>query len=88
MLNACARETKAQTGRFLREKLISDQTVCFLSTRVNKERPTGKIPGAFFRDAQGFGRLGAGSRAGFTSSRPPPTSMLQFSLVLHDDVWL
>ena len=26
----------------------------------------------FFRDAQGFGRLDAGSRAGFTSSRPPP----------------
>ena len=26
----------------------------------------------FFRDARGFGRLDAGSRAGFTSSRPPP----------------
>ena len=25
----------------------------------------------FFRDAQGFGRLDAGSRAGFISSRPP-----------------
>ena len=26
----------------------------------------------FFKDAQGFGRLDAGLRAGFTSSRPPP----------------
>ena len=36
----------------------------------------------FFKDAQGFGRLDAGSRAGFTSSRPPPpwTSVFQFSL--------
>ena len=34
----------------------------------------------FFRDAQGFGRLDAGSRAGSTSSRPPPpwTSVFQF----------
>ena len=33
-----------------------------------------------FKDAQGFGRLDAGSRAGFTSSRPPPpwTSVFQF----------
>ena len=42
----------------------------------------------FFNDAQGFGRLDAGSRAGFTSSRPPPpwTSVFQFSLFLYD-VW-
>ena len=41
-----------------------------------------------FRDAQGFGRLDAGSRAGFTSSRPPPpwTSLFQCSLFLYD-VW-
>ena len=34
----------------------------------------------FFRDAQGFGQLDAGSRAGSTSSRPPPpwTSVFQF----------
>ena len=32
------------------------------------------------RDAQGFGRLDAGTRAGFTSSKPPPprTSVFQF----------
>ena len=44
----------------------------------------------FFKDAQGFERLDAGSRAGFTttSSRPPPpwTSVFQFSLFLYD-VW-
>ena len=61
----------------------------FLPTRANKERRTGKIRVVFFRDAQDFGRLGAGSRAGFAScSRPPPpwTSAFQFSLFLQD-VW-
>ena len=48
----------------------------------------GQVSWDFFRDAQGFGRLDAGSRAGFTSSRPPPpwTSVFQFSLHLYD-VW-
>ena len=38
----------------------------------------------FFKDAQGFGRQDAGSRAGFTRSRPPPpwTSVFQFPLFL------
>ena len=42
----------------------------------------------FFKDAQGFGRLDAGSRAGFTSSRSPPpwTSVFQFFLFLYN-VW-
>ena len=42
----------------------------------------------FFKDARDFGRLDTGSRAGFTSSRPPPpwTSVFQFSLFLYD-VW-
>ena len=41
---------------------------------------------AIFKIAQGFGRLEAGSRAGLTSSRPPPpwTSVFQFSLFLYD----
>ena len=43
------------------------------------ERRTGKIRGAFVRDAQGFGRRDAGSRAGFTSSRPP----LPWASVFH-----
>ena len=42
----------------------------------------------FFKYAQGFGRLDAGSRAGFTSSRPPLpwTSVFQFFLLLYN-VW-
>ena len=42
----------------------------------------------FFKNAQGFGRLDAGSRAGFTSSRPPPpwTSGFQLFLFLYN-VW-
>ena len=42
----------------------------------------------FFKDAQGFRRLDAGSRAGFTNSRSPPpwTSVTQLFLVLYD-VW-
>ena len=60
----------------------------FSSYEGHKERRTGKIRGAFFKDAQGFGRLDAGSRAGFTSSRPPPpwTSVFHFSLFLYN-VW-
>ena len=46
--------------------------VCFLPARTNKERRTGQIRGASFRDAHTFGRLDAGSRASFTSSKPPP----------------
>ena len=59
----------------------------FSSYEDHKERRTGKIRGAF-KNAQGFERLDAGSRAGFTSSRPPPpwTSIFQFSLFLYD-VW-
>ena len=59
----------------------------FTSYEGHKERRTGKIRGAC-KNAQGFGRLDAGSRAGFTSSRPPPpwTSVFQFSLFLYD-VW-
>ena len=48
----------------------------------------GKDSWGFLRDAQGFGRLDAGSRADFTSSRPPPpwVSMFQFFLFLYN-VW-
>ena len=42
MLNLCARESKARTGRFRREKLINDHDR-FLPTRADKERRTGKI---------------------------------------------
>ena len=55
----------------------------------HKERRTGEIRGAFSGIHRGFGQLDAGSRAGSTSSRPPPppwTSVFQFSLFLRN-VW-
>ena len=47
MLNPCARKSKARTGRFLREKRISDHGLSFLSAREDKEQRTGKVRGAF-----------------------------------------
>ena len=87
VLNHCARESKARTGRFLREKLIPDYGL-FSSYEGRQGAANGQDSGGFFRDAQGFGRLDAGSRAGFTSSRPPPpwTSFFQLSLFLYG-VW-
>ena len=87
VLNPCVRESKARTGRFWGENW-SLAKVCFLLTRAIKERRTGKDLGAFVKDSQGFGRLDAGSRPGFTSSRPPPrwTSIVQIFFFLHD-VW-
>ena len=84
-LNPCARESKARTGRFLREKLISDHGH-FSSYEGHMERRTGKIREAFSRMHRALWRLDAGSRAGFNSSRPPPpwTSVFQFSLFLYD----
>ena len=46
VLNPNARESKARTGRFLREKLISGPGI-FPPTRPDKERRTGKIRGGF-----------------------------------------
>ena len=46
VLNPCARESKARSGRLLRESR-SLTTVIFLPMRANKERRTGKIGGAF-----------------------------------------
>ena len=47
-LNPCARESKARTGRFLREKLISDRGH-FSSYEGHMERRTGKTRGALSR---------------------------------------
>ena len=66
MLNPCARESKARTGRFLREKLISDRGL-FSSYEGQQGAANGQELWGFFRDTQGFGRLDAGSRAGFTT---------------------
>ena len=45
----------------------------FSSYEGHKERQTDSDSWDFFEDAQGFGRMGASSRTGFTSSRPPPS---------------
>ena len=46
MMNLCARESKARTGRFLTEKLMSDHGL-ISSYEGHKERRTDKIRGAF-----------------------------------------
>ena len=80
--------SKARTGRFLREKLISDQSL-FSSFQGQERAPNGHDLWGFFKDAQGFGRLDAGSCTGFTRSRPPPpwTSVFHFFLYLYY-LWL
>ena len=56
---------------FLREKLMSDRGLS--SSYEGQQRAANQQDSwGFFKDAQGSGRLDAGSRAGFTSSRPPP----------------
>ena len=83
LLNPCARESKSQTGRFLRENLISDHGLVFpyegQQAAANGQDSWATL--SFSSDTQGSGRLDAGSRAGFTSSRPPPSwiLVLQFS---------
>ena len=81
------RENQGANREVSEGKLTSD-FYHFSSYEGHNERRTGKIRGGF-KDAQGFGRLAAGSRGGFTSSRPPPppwTSVIQFYLFLYD-VW-
>ena len=58
----------------------------FSSYEAQQGGANGQDSWGFFRDAQGFGRLDAGSRAGFTSSRPPSlwTPVLQFPFFLYD----
>ena len=60
----------------------------FSSCEGRQGAANGKGSSGFLRDAQGFGWLDTDSRAGFTSSRPPPpwTSIFQFPLFLYD-VW-
>ena len=70
---------------------VSDAKDCvcprsFFFLRRPQLAANGQDSWGFSKDAQRFGRLDAGSRAGFTSSRPPPpwTSVFQFSLFLYD----
>ena len=62
--------------------LLVETTYLVLKTLIPND-----LSNAFFRDAQGFGQLDAGSHAGFTSSRlaSPSTLVFQFSLFLHDE---
>ena len=64
------RENRRCNGRFLREKLISEHGH-FSSHEGHKEPANGQDSWGFFKDAQGFGRMDAGSCVGFSSSRPP-----------------
>ena len=67
--------------------MISDHGL-FFSYEGQQGAANGQDSWGVFRGVQGFGRPDAGSRAGFTSSRPPLpwTSVFQFSLFLYD-VW-
>ena len=72
VLNPCARESKVRTGRFLKRKLMSDRGP-FSSYEDQQRAVNGQDSwGVFQGYVQDFGRPDAGSRAGFTSSRPPP----------------
>ena len=67
----CARIKGGANREISKGKSICGPTVYFLPMRTNKERRKDKHLGAFYRDTQGFGRLDAGSRVGFISSRLP-----------------
>ena len=64
MLNPCVRESKARTGSFLREKLISDYGL-YSSYEGRQGAANGQDLWDFIRDAWGFRRLDADSRAVF-----------------------
>ena len=61
--------------------MISDDGL-FSSYEGQQGAPNGQDSWGFFRNAQGFGRLDDGSRAGFTSSRPPATMDLGILIFL------
>ena len=86
-LNPCARESKARTER-ISEGKAHVLPRSFFILRGPQGAANGQYPRPFSKDARGFGRLDAGSRAGFTSSRPPPpwTSVFQFIIFLYN-VW-
>ena len=64
---------------------MSDHGI-FSSYEGEQEAVNGRDSWGFLRDAQGFGRLDAGSLTDFASSRPPPswTLVFQFSLFPYD----
>ena len=54
----------------------------FPSKEGQQGAANGQDSWVFFRDAQGFRRPDGGSRAGFTSLRPPPPSSFETSALL------
>ena len=74
VLNPCARESKARTGRFLRENVTSDYDH-FSSYEGHKERRTGKIRRTFSKmprslDGWMLARASASPAAGLHHHRP------------------
>ena len=65
------RENQGANWEVSEEKRMSDHGL-FSSYEGEQGAANGQHLWGVLRDAQGFGRLDAGSRAGFTSSRPPP----------------
>ena len=83
----CARIKGANREVSEREGDVCPRSFFFL--RGPQGAANGQDSWEFFKDARSFGWLDAGSRAGFTSSRPPPpwTSVFQFFLLCLYDVW-
>ena len=71
MLNPLCARNKARTGMFLREKLTSNRGL-FSFYEGQQGAANGQDSWGVFQGCTGLERLDAGSRAGFTSSRPPP----------------
>ena len=67
---------------------MSDHGI-FSSYEGQQGATNGKKSWGIFRDAQGFGWLDAGSRGGFTTSRPTTMGLgiFQTSLIFLYDVW-
>ena len=84
----CARITGLNRKQVSEGKADISPRPSFFFLRGPQGAANGQDSWGFFKDAQGFGRLDAGSRAGFTSSRPPPpwTSVFHFFLFLYN-VW-
>ena len=80
-MNPCARESKARTRRFLREKLMSDHGL-FSSYEGHKERRTGKICGASSRMRTGLWTPGCWLVRGIYQLKVSTTMDLGISIFL------
>ena len=85
VLDPCARESKARTGRFRTGKLISDHGL-FPSYEGQQGITNGQDSWGVFQGYTGFWAAGSFSRVGFASSKPHPswTSVLQCYSFLYD----